>query len=82
MLVHMAQKKLYRSTKDQMVAGVLSGMAEYFDQDPTIWRLGFVFFMVITGLMPGVLMYVLAWVIIPLGGEPGTDAEVKYTVHE
>lgn len=59
------KKKLYRSREDRIVAGVLSGLAEHFDQDATFWRLGFVLFLIITGFMPGVLMYVVAWIIIP-----------------
>ena len=32
-------KRLYRSRKDVMIAGVCGGMAEYFDIDPVIVRL-------------------------------------------
>jgi phage shock protein C len=31
-------KKLYRSTKNRMLAGVCGGIAEYFELDPTIIR--------------------------------------------
>lgn len=58
-------KKLHRSRKNVLVAGVCAGMAEYFDQEPTFWRLGFVLFLILTGLMPGVLLYLAAWIIIP-----------------
>jgi phage shock protein C len=59
-------KRLYRSKDNIMVAGVLAGLAEFFDHDPTLWRLGFIVFLVITGLMPGVLIYLIAWVIVPV----------------
>ncbi len=32
-------KKLYRSTKNSMIAGVCGGLGEYFNIDPTIVRL-------------------------------------------
>lgn len=76
----MAKKKLYRSSSNQMVAGVLAGFADYFNQDPTMWRLFFVFFLVITGVMPGLLMYLFAWIIMPLKEVDAT--EVEYTVYE
>lgn len=66
------KKKLYRSKDNVMVAGVCSGLAEYFGHDATIWRLGFVLFLVLTGLMPGLLIYVLAWIIIPV------EPEIQY----
>lgn len=61
-------KRLYRSTKDRMVAGVLSGIAEYFAIDPTIVRLLFViglFFSVFTLAF----VYLAAVFIIPNEGE-------------
>lgn len=60
------KKKLYRSREDKLVAGVLAGCAEYFDHDPVFWRLAFILFLLFTGVMPGVLIYLIAWVIIPL----------------
>ena len=55
-------KKLYRSRKNKMLGGVCGGIGEYFDIDPTLVRLG----MVALSLMgPGVLIYLLAWIIVP-----------------
>lgn len=59
------KKKLYRNTDEKLVAGVLSGLADYFDQDVTLLRLVFIVLLFLTGLMPGVLLYVIAMVIIP-----------------
>lgn len=64
----MAHKKLYRSN-NKLVAGVCAGLAEYFDHDPTLWRLGFALFLVLTGVMPGLLLYIIGWVVIPKGYE-------------
>ncbi|MEX0917735.1 MAG: PspC domain-containing protein [Candidatus Paceibacterota bacterium] len=59
------KKRLYRSTTDVMVGGVLAGLAEYFDHDPTLWRLGFVVVLVLTGVFPFVFIYLLAWIVVP-----------------
>lgn len=59
------RKRLYRSKENVLVAGVLSGIAEYFEHDPTLWRLGFVVFLILTGLFPGIAIYLIAWVIVP-----------------
>jgi phage shock protein C len=66
----MTTKKLYRSKENKLVAGVLGGLAEYFEQDPQLWRLGFVIFLIMTGLMPGVLIYIIFVIVVP--ENPGT----------
>lgn len=35
----MVEKKLYRSEKDRMIAGVCGGLVDYFDVDPVVVRL-------------------------------------------
>ena len=35
-------KKLYKSNTDKVFAGILGGIGEYFDIDPTILRLAYV----------------------------------------
>ena len=59
-------KKLYRSEKNRMIAGVCGGIAEYFNIDPTLVRLGFVALSFMLG--GGVLVYILAAIIIPKEG--------------
>lgn len=58
-------QRLYRSTKDRMLGGVCGGIAEKFNWDPSIVRLGLVFLCLITGVIPLVLTYLVAWVIVP-----------------
>ena len=58
-------QRLYRSTKDRMLGGVCGGIAERFNWDPSLVRLGLVFLCLITGVIPLVLTYFVAWVIIP-----------------
>lgn len=57
------EKRLYRNTSDKMLAGVCSGIAEYFSIDPTLVRLGLVVFSLAGG--SGVLAYIIAAIIIP-----------------
>lgn len=58
-------KKLYRSERDKVFLGILGGLSEYFDVDPTVYRLLFLFFIFITGLFPGVIFYFVAGLIVP-----------------
>ena len=59
-------KRLYRSRENRMLAGVMGGLGEYFDVDPVIFRLAYVIVTIGTGVLPGILVYLLAVVIIPL----------------
>ena len=56
-------KKLYRSEQNKMIAGVCGGVAEYFEIDPTLVRLGFVVISLAAG--SGILGYLVAALIIP-----------------
>jgi len=57
-------KRLYRSRKNKMIAGVCGGLAEYFNIDPVIIRIiGIV--LLLPGGLPGVVPYVILWIIVP-----------------
>lgn len=56
-------KKLCKSNKNKMLDGVCGGIAEYFNIDPTLVRLGWVVFCALGG--SGVLAYIVAALIIP-----------------
>lgn len=60
-------QKLYRSAKDKMLCGVCGGLAEYFQLDPTLVRLGWVIFCALGG--SGVLAYIIAAFIVPVRPE-------------
>ena len=62
-------KKLYRSTENRIVAGVIGGIGDYFNVDPVVLRLVWVFVVIFTGFFPGVLCYIIAIFIIPLEHE-------------
>lgn len=57
-------KRLYRSGKNRIIAGICGGLGEYFDTDPTIVRLIWAIFTLIS-LGIGILAYLIAWLIIP-----------------
>jgi len=59
-------KKLFRSTKNRMVAGVCGGIGEYFNVDPTVIRLVWVIFTLIS-MGAGIIAYIIAWIIVPEG---------------
>lgn len=67
-------KKLYLSTADKKISGVCGGVAEYFNADSTVVRLGWVIIVVLTGVFPGVIGYIIAAAIIP---KPPTATKVQ-----
>ena len=61
----MAPKRLYRSSKNKVFAGICGGLGEYADVDPVILRLFWLLVVVFTGFIPGVFAYIVAIFIIP-----------------
>ena len=57
------KKRLYKSNREKMIDGVCAGIAEYFDSDPTLVRLGAVL-LSLAGFS-GVLAYIIAMIVIP-----------------
>ena len=60
----MANKKLVRSS-NKMLAGVLAGIADYFDIDATIVRLVYVALSVFSAGFPGLILYIIMVLLIP-----------------
>lgn len=60
----MSNRRLTRSD-NRIVAGVCAGFAEYFDHDPTWWRLAFALLLIATAFFPALLFYILAWIVMP-----------------
>ena len=58
------RKRLTRS-KDKMVAGVLAGIADYLNIDPTIIRILYVVLSIASIGFPGLIAYLIMWIIIP-----------------
>ena len=58
-------KKIYLSKKDSKILGVCGSIGETYDIDPTLVRLITVFLCLSTGIIPLLLTYLIAWIIIP-----------------
>ena len=58
-------KKLIRSRADHKVAGLCGGLALYLELDPTLVRVLWVIITVMSGIFPGLIAYLVAWVIVP-----------------
>ena len=69
-------KKLYRSNQDKKISGVCSGLGNYFNIDPTLIRLLFIFLMVFTGFLPVIIAYFILVLIIPI--EPRSNIQRNY----
>lgn len=57
-------RKIFKSRDNVLVDGVLGGIAEYFDVDPTLVRLAFVFGLIFLSI-DFILFYIFAAIIIP-----------------
>jgi phage shock protein C len=62
----MMERRLMRSRRSRMIAGVCGGIAEYTNTDPTIVRLIWALVTLFPATLPvGLIGYILAWLIIP-----------------
>jgi len=57
-------KRLYRSKKNGIIAGVCAGMGEYLGIDVTVIRLLWILFTFLS-IGAGILAYIIAWIILP-----------------
>ncbi len=68
-------KRIYRSRSESMIAGLAGGLANYFNVDPVLVRLAFVGAGFLTGIIPGLLAYLVGWIIVPLEPLPLTTPQ-------
>ena len=57
-------RRLTRS-RNKMIAGVCAGIAEYFGWDVTLFRVIFVVVSILSVAFPGMLVYVVLWIVMP-----------------
>ncbi|MEB3753092.1 PspC domain-containing protein [Acinetobacter sp. MD2(2019)] len=81
----MAQAGLYRSNRHNMIAGVMGGIAERFGWNVTLLRIIFVVVSCVSAAFPGILVYLVLWLLIPKKTEQiqyqqGYDQPIR-TVH-
>ena len=70
-------RKLYRSERKKIFLGICSGLGEYFRIDPTIIRLLMIFVALFTAVIPLVLAYLIAGLVIPIA-KPSSEFQIKY----
>ena len=66
-------KRLYKSRTNKTISGVCGGIAEYFNIDPSLVRLGWIIFSIMGG--SGIIAYIIAAIVIPQAPyyPPGDD---------
>ena len=72
----MKAKKLTKSNKNKMIAGVCSGIAEYFNVDPTIVRIVFLVSFIWKGA--GFLLYLVMAIVMPSDLSNYEDEDVSH----
>jgi phage shock protein C len=60
-----AQGVLRRSRSNRMIGGVVAGLAQYFGLDVSLARVLYVLVSILSAAFPGVLVYIIMWVLIP-----------------
>lgn len=61
----LARKRLIRPRGARKIAGVCAGLAEYFDLDLTLVRVLWLVGTFFSGIVPGIIGYVVAWIVMP-----------------
>lgn len=64
----MANGRLHRSRDDRMIAGVVGGTARWLGWNSTVLRIVFVLVSILSAAFPGILVYLLAWLLMPEEG--------------
>lgn len=60
-------KKLVRLENQKMIGGVCAGLADHMDLDISLVRILFVAVAFITAILPMMIFYIIAWIVIPVG---------------
>jgi phage shock protein C len=58
-------KPLRRSRRQRKIAGVCGGIAEWLGWDPTVIRVVYVVISIASAAFPGLLVYLVLWVVMP-----------------
>ncbi len=56
---------LVRVRRGALIAGVTPGLAKWLGWDPTLVRFGYVVVTLLSAGFPGVLIYILLWILMP-----------------
>ena len=58
-------RRLTRSNRNKMIAGVCGGLAEYLNMDPTVVRVLYVLVSILSAAFPGVIAYIILMFLMP-----------------
>ena len=72
-----SRRRLTRSSRERLWAGVAGGLADYFDLDPTLVRFLWVAATVVSGGL-AIPVYILAWIIMPRDDRPPATAQYPW----
>lgn len=59
------EKRLTRSNTDKVFGGLFGGLGEYLNTDPVIFRAGYLMITIFSGVLPGIIAYILALIVVP-----------------
>lgn len=57
--------KIYRSRRERMIGGICGGLAAFWNIDPTLVRIGYALLTFFTGVVLGILVYIILMIAIP-----------------
>jgi phage shock protein PspC (stress-responsive transcriptional regulator) len=60
---------LHRSRRYRMLGGVCGGLAEWLDWSPTVVRILYVLLSILSAGFPGILVYIILWIVMPQEAE-------------
>jgi len=71
-------KRMSRPMHEKKIGGVCAGLAHYMDLDVTALRIICTVLIILTGIVPGVIIYVIAWMVMPKDyGAPAAPTPVS-----
>lgn len=65
----MARIALTRTVNDRVLAGVVGGVARRFGWNPTWTRVGYILLSILSAAFPGILVYLVLWLLMPEGDD-------------
>lgn len=65
-MIDLKNKKLYRSPKDGVIAGVAAGLGRYLEVDPVFVRILWIVVGVVTHIWPAVILYGALFLVVPV----------------
>jgi phage shock protein C len=65
----MSKPALTRSINDRVLAGVIGGIARRFGWNPTWTRVGYILLSILSAAFPGILVYLVLWLLMPEGDD-------------